>query len=312
MSKIEKKQHIPIFVSSTFTDMVKYRKSVFDALRSLEPIVRGMEYLGASHNSPIEKCLKDVRSCNLYVGIFGMSYGSIPDGHEESMTHLEYNEAFQSEIPTLIYIIDEERQPLLAKHIETGPGAEKLIALKSILRKKHTCSLYTDPSDLGYKVKRDVPKALAEIGAKVEDFPGVPQSTANSSELIREFLVLPALLTGREIDFVFESDRFYSTSANSCEALELQVGATVHSHCYILCDGEEKILISIYASEEIARTAILIEKGSIVKATGKTVFGKVTTSEYDGERGYMYRDIDEKTGIQITKIEEILPTHVSD
>ena len=312
MSKIEKKQHIPIFVSSTFIDMVKYRKSVFDALHSLEPIVRGMEYLEASPVSPIEKCLNDVRSCNLYVGIFGMSYGSIPDGHEESMTHLEYNEAFQCDIPTLIYIIDEESQPLLAKHIETGPGAEKLIALKSILRKKHTCSSYTDPSDLACKVKHDVPIALDKIGAKVEFLPGGPQSTVDSSDLIREFLVLPALLTGREIDFVFESGRFYPSSANFCEALGLRIGATVYSSCDVLCDGEDKKLVSIYASEEIARSVLRLIKGSVVKAKGNTVFGKVYSSHFDMDSGCEYREIKEVKGIQITKIEEILPVPVSE
>jgi hypothetical protein len=59
-----------------------------------------------------------------------MRYGSIPDGYDRSMTHLEYDEAQRLELPSLIYMIDEDNQPLLPKYVETGPGAEKLRAFK--------------------------------------------------------------------------------------------------------------------------------------------------------------------------------------
>ena len=52
------------------------------------------------------------------------------------MTRLEYDEAQRLELPSLIYIIDEENQPILPKHVETGPGAEKLRALKEQLNKR--------------------------------------------------------------------------------------------------------------------------------------------------------------------------------
>ena len=104
----ETKQYIPIFVGSTFTDLQPYRQAVRDSLVQLETIVRGMEYFGSKPGSPVEECLHVVRSCKVYVGIFGMRYGSIPDGYERSMTHLEYDEAQKSELPSLIYIVDEE------------------------------------------------------------------------------------------------------------------------------------------------------------------------------------------------------------
>jgi hypothetical protein len=111
-------------------DLQSYRRAVRDALAQLEAIVRGMEHFGSKPGSPVDECLRVVRSCEVYVGIFGMRYGSIPDGYDRSMTHLEYDEAQRLELPSLIYIIDEENQPLLPKYIETGPGAEKLRELK--------------------------------------------------------------------------------------------------------------------------------------------------------------------------------------
>ena len=126
----ETKQHVPIFVGSTFEDLHVYRRAVRDALSQLETIVRGMEYFGSKPGSPIDECLEVVRSCKIYVGIFGMRYGSVPDGYERSMTHLEYDEAQQCELPSLIYIIDDDVQPILPKYVETGDGAETLRALK--------------------------------------------------------------------------------------------------------------------------------------------------------------------------------------
>jgi hypothetical protein len=38
---------------------------------------------------------------------------------------LEYDEAQRANLPSLVYIIDEENQPLLPKYVETGPGAER-------------------------------------------------------------------------------------------------------------------------------------------------------------------------------------------
>ena len=94
------KQHVPIFVGSTFEDLKDYRRAVRDALAQLETIVRGMEYFGSKPGSPIDECLAAVRSCRVYLGVFGMRYGSVPEGHDRSMTHLEYDEAQSSGLPS--------------------------------------------------------------------------------------------------------------------------------------------------------------------------------------------------------------------
>src|SRR4029453_7937331 len=117
----EKKPYVPVFVGSTFADLQLYRRAVRDALAQLEAIVRGMEHFGSKPGRPVDECLRVVASCKVYTGLFGMRYGSIPEGCDRSMTHLEYDEAQRLELPSLIYMIDEENQPLLPKYIETGP-----------------------------------------------------------------------------------------------------------------------------------------------------------------------------------------------
>src|SRR5208337_4713040 len=125
MAQATKRPNVPVFVSSTFTVMQVYRRKVQDALTQLEAIVRGMELFGSKPGSPVEECLRVVQSCQLYVGVFGMRYGSIPEGHDKSMTHIEYDEAQRLGLPSLIYIMNESHS-IPAKDVETGVGADKL------------------------------------------------------------------------------------------------------------------------------------------------------------------------------------------
>ena len=168
MAATSKRQHIPVFVGSTFVDLQAYRNAVSTALHRLESIVRGMEYFGSKPGSPVEECLAVVASCKVYIGIFGMRYGCIPEGHDLSMTHLEYNEAQRLGLPSLIYLLDEENQPIPAKFVETGRGAENLRRLKDTLRKSHVVSIFTTPEDLTAKVLQDVPPVFEQIGIAIE------------------------------------------------------------------------------------------------------------------------------------------------
>src|ERR1035438_5326517 len=74
MARAKTRPNVPVFVSSTFTDMQAYRRKVRDALTQLEAVVRGMEQFGSKPGSPVEECLQVVQSCRLYVGVFGMRY----------------------------------------------------------------------------------------------------------------------------------------------------------------------------------------------------------------------------------------------
>ncbi len=168
MAKVQPKQHVPIFVGSTFYDLKSYRQAVREALHSLETIVRGMEYFGSKPGRPLEECLQAVRSCKVYIGIFGMRYGAIPDGTDRSMTHLEYDEAQRNQLPSLIYLIDTENQAVLPKHVELGEGAERLAKFKAELSKRHVVSFFTSEQDLASKVLHDLPPVLEELGTRIE------------------------------------------------------------------------------------------------------------------------------------------------
>ncbi len=160
-------QNLPVFVSSTFSDLQSYRAAVREALHRLEAVVRGMEYFGATPETPKEECLRIVRSCRAYVGIFSMRYGSIDPETGKSFTHLEYEEAQLCKLPSLIYLIDEERQPVLPRNIDFAEPGEMLIALKTELRKRHVVSFFTTPEDLAVRVSQDLPALARRLGSDV-------------------------------------------------------------------------------------------------------------------------------------------------
>ena len=159
---------LPIFVGSTYEDLRDHRAAVEQALHRLEALVRGMEYFGSRPGSPKEECLAEVRRCRAYIGIFGMRYGSVDPEAGLSLTHLEYLEAQRLSIPTLIYLLDEERHLVLPKFVDRGDGAEKLSSLKSELKRRFTVGFFTSADDLAPQVSQDLPVLLAKLGVDVQ------------------------------------------------------------------------------------------------------------------------------------------------
>jgi hypothetical protein len=87
-----------IYISSTYEELKEYREAVYDALRKMIHDVIAMEGYVAQDQRPIQKCLKDVASFDIYVGIFARRYGFIPDDEKDnpgrlSITELEYKKA---------------------------------------------------------------------------------------------------------------------------------------------------------------------------------------------------------------------------
>jgi hypothetical protein len=296
MSAGERKPHLPVFVGSTFSDLQTYRRAARDSLAQLEAVVRGMEYFGSKPGSPLEECLSVVRSCKVYIGIVGMRYGSVPDGHDRSMTHLEYDEAQRVELPSLIYIIDEESQPLLPKHMETGPGAEKLRQFKEQLKKRHVVSFFTTPEDLRARLLHDVPELLKGIGAEVRgDIDAVDQ--LSDVDILHEFGALPKMFSGRQVSIEFINQAgFGSAQEEACHALGLELGASVvdsvqlDSGDHVRIFGERDIALALRRLPKNARVRVrAITAFGVYKRVDWTEDGPVLTPET--ETGLIVKDI---------------------
>lgn len=197
MAKTEIKQSVPVFVSSTYEDLIPYRNEVHRVLIRLEQIIKGMEYFGSNSKKPLEVCLETVRNCKVFVGIIGMRYGSIEETTQKSFTQLEYEEAIKNKIPILIYLIDENH-PISPKFVDKDERATMLSDFKAIITKNHTISYFTTPEDLGKKLSSDlldVLESLDNIKIEYDDSINIEE---NFDEIFQKFIFRPAKYNAQE------------------------------------------------------------------------------------------------------------------
>ncbi|MCJ7650583.1 MAG: DUF4062 domain-containing protein, partial [Candidatus Lokiarchaeota archaeon] len=150
---------VRVFVSSTYKDLKDYREQVIIALRRMKLDDVSMEYFVADAQKPVDKCLKDVASSDLYVGIFAWRYGSIPEGYDKSITELEYREALNSKKDCLIFLQNKSAEwPSKLK----DDDLTKIENLRSEFKKKFTVDHFESPHDLACKVATSVYNWLIE------------------------------------------------------------------------------------------------------------------------------------------------------
>lgn len=149
---------LKIYVSSTFDDLKEYRRRVYDQLRALRHDVIAMEDYVAADERPLDKCLRDVRECDLYIGLFGWRYGFVPragNPGRKSVTELEYLEARKHKKPCLIFLTGD-RAPWPPDQMDSTTGdneaGKKIIALRKALREKGLISTFDTPEALATKV----------------------------------------------------------------------------------------------------------------------------------------------------------------
>ena len=88
---------LKVYISSTYRDLKEHRQSVIDFFHHLKEqfTVICMEGYIAEDKTPVQKCLDDVRSCDIYVLILANRYGFISEDASAnperfSVTELEY------------------------------------------------------------------------------------------------------------------------------------------------------------------------------------------------------------------------------
>src|SRR5262245_28722261 len=100
-----------IYLSSTYDDLRDHRTAVYQALRALRHDVVAMEDYLAADDRPVDRCLADVASCEIYVGVFALRYGHVPaKGNPErrSVTEQEYRKAGELGLPRLVFLTDDQ------------------------------------------------------------------------------------------------------------------------------------------------------------------------------------------------------------
>lgn len=148
-----------VYLSSTFQDLREHREAVRLQLQRLHLDDVAMEVYVAEPNRPVDRCIRDVRSCDLYIGLFAWRYGHIPKGHDRSITEIEYRTAVEHGKDRLIFLLHEDA-PWPRSAMERGSGADRIEALRAELAEEHLSSFFSSVEELATLVTTAVAKWL--------------------------------------------------------------------------------------------------------------------------------------------------------
>src|SRR5215203_2821242 len=148
-----------IYISSTYSDLNDAREQVYRVLRKMGHDTIAMEDYVATDQRPLDKCLADVDSCDIYVGIFAWRYGYIPPNEERSITELEFREAGRKGKPSLLFLLDEEA-PWPRRLMDRDDS--RIEALRAELAENHMVGFFRTSDELATDVSVAVGQASKE------------------------------------------------------------------------------------------------------------------------------------------------------
>jgi Domain of unknown function (DUF4062) len=91
-----------------------------------------MEDYVAADQRPLAKCLEDVATCDLYVGIFAHRYGHVSNHdnpERRSITELEYRHAEALGIPLLVFLLEELGRERLVSFFATADELARQVSV---------------------------------------------------------------------------------------------------------------------------------------------------------------------------------------
>ncbi|WDP91658.1 MAG: DUF4062 domain-containing protein [Desulfobacter sp.] len=161
-----------IYVSSTFSDLEAHRKEVCLALKRLGHEDVAMEYYVAEDKRPVDRCLEDVASCDVYVGIFAYRYGFVPiknNPHGYSITEMEYRKALETHIPCLMFLMSEEA-PWPKNKQDKGAAAQKIESFREeiINGERHMVNFFETADGLARQVNEAIVNWEKETGVQTK------------------------------------------------------------------------------------------------------------------------------------------------
>lgn len=152
-----------VFISSTYSDLVKERKQVLDILLMADCIPAGMENFVATDDEQFNVIKKVIDYCDYYILILGRRYGSVNEKEGISYTEMEYRYAIDKGIPVLVFALDDSVE-IDSDKIETDViKMGKLAEFKRKAMKNRLASLWKDQTDLMGKVAIAIMRAKSEI-----------------------------------------------------------------------------------------------------------------------------------------------------
>lgn len=150
-----------IFVSSTFIDLVEYRRAAKDAiLRAGHEPYFVEEHLLSDASKPAQDVINDlVNSCDGMVTILGDRLGAIPPGMDAPLTFLETQLARATGKPVFLYV---------TRDFTTSDGLEVRSKYMASIAESKILQVVTSSADLVQRIIRDLSSLLDDRAPQSE------------------------------------------------------------------------------------------------------------------------------------------------
>ncbi|MCW5874458.1 MAG: DUF4062 domain-containing protein [Anaerolineales bacterium] len=154
-----------IFVSSTQRDLEDHRESLRLAIETSGHHFVGMEHFGANTYPALDVCFRELDKCEVYIGLLGSYYGSVPRGRVLSYTELEYQHArLHGKHPIVLVSTQSTITSTLPR--ERRENIQRLARFKAKIKHHHTVSHFLSPEDAAWRALAAIMKFEASKQAK--------------------------------------------------------------------------------------------------------------------------------------------------
>jgi tetratricopeptide (TPR) repeat protein len=119
-----------VMISSTAVDLPDHRREAIEACLRVGFFPIAMEHLPAVDADAVDESVRMVDAADLYVGIYGHRYGTIPAGFDASITEMEFDRAVARGLPILVFVMHPDH-PITIDMVQVETEAkENLLRLK--------------------------------------------------------------------------------------------------------------------------------------------------------------------------------------
>jgi len=197
-----------VFISSTYVDLIEYRKRAIEVTLRNKFLPLAMEYFNAQTEDATTFCDKEIRECDVFIGIYAHRYGYIPDCETKSITQREYELAKKLGKDCLCFIVDKTCQwPFPFIEMDKYP---KLEAFLEEVKKARVVEFFKSPDDLGLKLSASLRQYIEKETGKQGREESVCLIPRAPYPYMAHPYALPEHFTGRRAEMAMLSNWFFN------------------------------------------------------------------------------------------------------
>jgi Domain of unknown function (DUF4062)/Protein kinase domain len=151
-----------IFVASTYEELESYRAAATRSILTSGNLSEDMLFWPAEDSPPLDASIRRVRSSDLLILLTAHRYGNPPEGHNVSITELEFDEAVTLGIPILAFSVDPT-YPWPPNYVETDQAVRaRLKAFIEKVSKQVVCKRFTSPESLEVAITHSLTQFMGQ------------------------------------------------------------------------------------------------------------------------------------------------------